>query len=63
MTGAVRWSASSESFIREDSREDEKSKEEMVMQATLEEFDYERKQKRKNVGSRESFLVVFNIGE
>lgn len=55
MTGAVRWSASNESFIREDSREDEKSKEEMVMQATLEEFDYERKQMEECGLKREFF--------
>lgn len=63
MTRAVRCSGGNESFVREGSRESEKSREETVILATLEYFDCRRKQTWKDVGSRESFLVVFNMGE
>lgn len=64
MRRGVRWSGGNESFIREFSRESEKNKDEMVIQVPLEEFDYKKEtETRKDVGSRENFLVVFNMGE
>lgn len=64
MTRAVRWSSRNEGFIRKDLTEDEESKVETVIQATLlGNLIIKKAQKWKDVGSREFqqlFLIWMN---